>query len=279
MTTNWKKTLLIGLGIFGTIVAAILVVFLVQRPSVQPPVSNPTPTLQPSPTTAPVLVVQPAACSTSFVVACASVPPSESPSTSPSVSPSVSPSPSSPAGSQLSCVVKRMYQDDSRNSAGLYYLTTEITDTNTLQNGQVIVYNVVAGNTGGVAASDTTITDPLSSNLTFMDADSGCTYDSGSRVVTCTVGALAGGSQASRSIRVKIAVAGTQSVANTATVASTNGQHSSCSVTVSATGQEVQPPSTPPSALPSAGVFEVTAGTMGVGVILLLVGALGLLLL
>ncbi len=276
MTTNAKKTLLIGLGVFGTIVAAVLVVFLVRRPVVQPPTSTPTPTPLPTPTTAPVLQVNPATCSLSFTVT-ASVPPSSSPSSSPSESPS--PSPSTTTGANLTCVVKRMYQDDSRNTAGFYFLNNEITDTSTIQSGQAIVYNIVAGNSGGTAASDTTITDPLSTNLTFMDADNGCTYDSASRIVTCTIGALAGGSQASRSIRVKVTAAGTQSVANTATVASTNGQTSSCSVSITATGQVSLPPSSAPSALPTAGVFEVTAGTMGAGVLLLLVGALGLLLL
>jgi uncharacterized repeat protein (TIGR01451 family) len=171
-----------------------------------------------------------------------------------------------------------MYQDDSRNKAGFYYLQNEITNANTVQDGQMIVYNVLARNNGGNSASDTTITDQLTSNLTYVDGDSACTYDNGTRVVTCTVGTLAGSSEAGRSFRVKVSVTGATSVANTAEVSSSNGQRSSCSVEINATTGQVITPSSAPAALPVAGVFEVTAGTLGVGVLLLVAGALGLLL-
>ncbi len=172
-----------------------------------------------------------------------------------------------------------MYLDDSRNRAGFYYIEQEISDTNTLQNGQTILYNVTVKNTGGNSVPDTTITDTLSSNLTYVDGDSGCVYDSATRVVTCTIGTLAASSEAQRTFRVKVNVAGgTTSVANTAEVSSTNGQRDSCSVSIDATGKVVVPPSPVPSALPQAGIFEVTAGTLGVGLLLLIAGALGLLL-
>ncbi|MFH1244121.1 MAG: hypothetical protein V1487_00895 [bacterium] len=181
-------------------------------------------------------------------------------------------------GAQLDCVVKRIFEDDTRNRAGFYYFENEILDTNLLQDGQVVVYNVVTRNTGSQVLSDTTITDKLSSNLTYMDGDSGCTYDSASRVVTCIIGAVAGGSEAQRSFRAKIAVAGTTSIANTAEVSSTNGQRDSCSVKVDATGKIVVPTPEAPTALPEAGVFEVTTGTLGIGLLFLILGTLGLLL-
>lgn len=207
--------------------------------------------------------------------------PSPSPSQSPEVSPSPSPSDTPSPEAALDCVVKRVYEDDSRNSSGTYYLNNEITDTNTIQNDQVVVYNIVMKNSGDGSAPGTSITDKLSSNLTFLDASSGCSYSSESREVTCTVGDLSGGTETSKSIRVKvIASAGTtSSIANTATVSSTNGQKDTCSITISATGEIVQPPSPAPSTLPEAGVFEVTAGTLGAGLLLLILGGLGLLLL
>lgn len=277
-----KKALLIGLGIFVTILIAVGVIFMVRRPTTPVSAPTPVPTVQPSPTVAPVFVVTPAdACSTTLVVACVSPTPtpSASPTPTPSVSPTPTPSPSSPAQASLTCVSKRMYQDDSRNKAGFYYLQNEITNANTVQDGQMIVYNVLSRNNGGNSAPDTTITDQLSSNLTYVDGDSACTYDNGTRVVTCTVGTLAGTSEAGRSFRVKVSVTGTTSVANTADVSSTNGQRSSCSVQINATtGQVITPSPAAPAALPVAGVFEVTAGTLGIGVLLLLAGALGLLL-
>lgn len=171
-----------------------------------------------------------------------------------------------------------MYEDDSRNQAGFYYMEREIVDTNTLQNGQTIVYNVVVKNAGGNNTPDTTITDQLSSYLTYVDGDSGCTYEASTRVVTCTVGTLAENSEAQRSFRARVSASGSISVANTAEVTSTNGQRDSCSIVVDATGLVVAPPSETPTELPVAGVLEITTGTLGIGLLLLILGALGLLL-
>ena len=280
MSTTLKKSLLIGIGIFVLLVVTIGVVYLVRKPTTVTTLPTPTPVSTPveSPVTAPVFVVdQIAACTQTFTVACASATPSISPT--PSSSAAASPSPSDIPSAALKCMSKKMYSDDSRNRAGFYYLENEITDTNTLQNGQVIVYNVNTKNAGGNSAPDTTITDTLSSNLTYVDGDSGCTYDSTSRVVTCTIGTLSPNSEAQRSFRAKVNVAGTTSVANTAEVTSTNGQRDSCSIQISATGQVITSVASPiPTALPVAGVFEVTEGTIGVGVLLLLSGVLGILL-
>ena len=280
MSTTLKKSLLIGIGIFVLLVVTIGVVYLVRKPTTVTTLPTPTPVSTPveSPVTAPVFVVdQIAACTQTFTVACASATPSISPT--PSSSAAASPSPSDIPSAALKCMSKKMYSDDSRNRAGFYYLENEITDTNTLQNGQVIVYNVNTKNAGGNSAPDTTITDTLSSNLTYVDGDSGCTYDSTSRVVTCTIGTLSPNSEAQRSFRAKVNVAGTTSVANTAEVTSTNGQRDSCSIQISATGQVITSVASPiPTALPVAGVFEVTEGTIGVGLLLLIAGGLGLLL-
>lgn len=278
MTTTMKKTLLVSLGIFLTIVLAIGVVYMVRKPAVTLKPS-PTPKASPmeSPVTAPVFeVVANNKCETSFVVACVSPSPSSSTEVSPSPSPTSSPS--TPPSAALKCMAKKMYEDDSRNRAGFYYLEKEITDTNTLSNDQTIVYNVVSKNAGGSTVPDTTITDKLSANLTYVDGDSGCTYDSATRVVTCTIGSLSPNSEAQRSFRAKVNVAGTTSVANTAEVSSTNGQRDTCSVQIDATGKVVSTPTPAPTSLPVAGVFEVTAGTLGVGLLLLLAGAVGLLL-
>ena len=290
MTTNLKKTLLIAGSVFAVMVLAIGVVYMVRRPTVAIPSPKPVA----SAVKAPILQVEPTnVCSTTFVVACASGSPSPSPSgsvspspsssvtpsPSSSVTPSLSPSPSNVAGAQLDCVAKRIYEDDSRNRAGFYYFENEIVDTNLLQDGQVVVYNVVMRNTGGAAVSDTTITDKLSNNLTYLDGDSGCSYESTTRTVTCSVGSLAANSEAQRSFRTRIAVAGTTSIANTAEVSSTNGQRDSCSIQVDATGKVIIPSPTAPAELPEAGVMEVTTGTLGAGLLLLILGGLGLLLL
>lgn len=282
MTTQLKKSLMIGFGLFAVIILAIGIVYLVRKPSTPTITATPKPISSPAQSAipAPVFVVEQASCSQSFIVACPSTPPGVSPSPTVSIAPSPSPSPSTPPSANLDCVAKRMYLDDSRNRAGFYYIEKEIVDTNVLESGQIILYNVIAKNNGGSSVPDTTITDKLSSNLNYIDGDSGCTYDASTRVVTCTVGTLAPSSEAQRTFRVSVNVAGgTTSVANTAEVSSTNGQRDSCSVSIDATGKVAVQPSPVPTALPQAGVFEVTAGTLGVGFLLLLLGGLGLLVL
>lgn len=287
MNVATKKTLLVSLVIFLTIVAAIAVVYLVRKPSSVSTLPTPTPaasiTPVESPITAPVFVVDTTnVCSKTLVVACGSTSPSPSASVSPSPSASApvyaSPSPSNVPSANLKCMSKRIYQDDSRNRAAFYYMESEIVDANTVQNGQIIVYNVTAKNTGGSTVPETTMTDTLSSNLTYLDGDSGCTYDSATRVVTCAIGTLAANSEAQRSFRATVNVSGATSIANTAEIASTNGQRDSCSIRVDANGVIIAQPSPVPTALPVAGVFEVTAGTLGIGLLLLLAGALGILL-
>lgn len=284
-----KKTILIALGIFIAILATVAIVYFVRKPSSVSTLPTPKPTSTAvavaSPVTAPVMVVEPVSvCSKNIIVACGSTSPSPSSSVSPSPSSSSTasptPSPSTPAAAALDCVAKKAYEDDSRNRAAFYYMEKEIANASTITSGQTILYNIVAKNTGGNSVPDTTITDKLSSNLTYVDGDTGCTYDSATRVVTCTIGTLAAGSEAQRSFRATVTAAGNSSIANTAEVSSTNGQRDSCSITMDATGKVVVTvPSPIPTALPVAGVFEVTVGTIGAGVLLLVAGALGLLLL
>lgn len=293
MSTTMKKTLLIGIGIFVVMVVAIGVVYLVRKPTTITKLPSPKPTVIPveSPVPAPILAVEQLdVCAKTFVVACNSPTPSPSPSSSPLSSPTpspspspsaivyASPSPSTPSSANLDCVSKKIFKDDSRNRAGFYYMESEILDANTVQNGQIIVYNVTAKNTGGNSVPDTTITDTLSTNLNYLDGDSGCTYNASTRVVTCGIGTLSANSEAQRSFRTTVSVAGKSSISNTAEVTSTNGQRDSCSVSIDANGVVIVAASPAPTELPVAGVFEVTTGTLGMGLLLLILGGLGLLL-
>lgn len=286
MNPQLKKSILIGVGIFAFLLLTIGVVYFLRKPAPPTTVARPSPTTtaqvpMESPQVAEIFAVEQLhACTKTFTVSCASNPPSAPPSDSPSIPPSIPPSvpPSTPPEAALQCVYKKMYEDDPRNQSGFYYLEREITNTNTVQNGQIVVFNIMTKNSGGNSAPDTTITDKLSANLTYLDGDTGCTYDDSTRVVTCIIGTLSQSSEAQRSFRASVSVAGTTSVANTAEVFSSNGQRDSCSVQIDATGNVVVQESPAPTALPVAGVFEVTVGTVGVGLILLLLGALGLLL-
>ena len=296
-----KKTILISLGIFAAILATVAIVYFVRKPSPVATLPTPKPAASmiaspiPSAVAAPILAIeQPSVCSKNIIVACISPTPTPSgsptptpsasptptPSGSPTLTPSPSPSPSIPAAAALDCVAKKAYEDDSRNRSAFYYMEKEIANAGTITSGQTILYNIIAKNSGGNSVPDATITDKLSSNLTYVDGDTGCAYDSATRVVTCALGTLAASSEAQRSFRATVNAAGNTSIANTAEVSSTNGQRDSCSITMDSTGKVVvNVPSPVPTELPVAGVFEVTVGTIGAGVLLLVAGALGLLLL
>lgn len=279
MTTSKKKVLLITTSIFLTIIFALTIAYYIRLPQTKSP--SPSPKLVSIPSAVPIDVMQvdPATslCQTTFNIPCGSTSPSPSGSISPSPSPSASPS--IPPSSQLDCVEKAVYANDSRNRSGFYYLENRIADASTLESGTTIVYNIKVRNVGALSVPEVKITDALSSNLTFLDADSDCTYDSTTRVVTCTIGNLAASSQAQRTLRATINTQSNTSIANSADVYSTNGQREVCSVQLSATGKVLAPsPSPLPSALPQAGVFEVTVGTLGVGILLLILGGVGLLL-
>ncbi|MEI6690253.1 MAG: hypothetical protein WCL07_00725 [bacterium] len=273
-----KKIIFISLAVFAAIVSAVAVVYFVRGTTSAPtpsPTNKPIPTIAASPTVAPIMQVVPVTnvCKLTFNIPCGSSTPT----------PSVSPSPSAVVGANLDCLYKRVYEDDSRNRAGFYYVEKQVTDTSSLKDGQSIVYSIAAKNQGGASASDVVISDVLSSSLTYVDSDKDCTYAASSRKVTCTIGTLAGGVETSRSIRVKIGISSSTSIENTAEVFSTNGQRDTCSVKVDASGKVITSVETKVSTvttkLPTAGVFEVTVGTLGAGVVLLLLGALGLLVL
>ncbi|GEM_PF-3618850 len=289
MTQQFKKTIVVSLVIFGVIAAVILVFFQVKKQTevLPSPTPRPTQSVDASPATPGVFEVgSQDACVTTFTVTTqtsASPSPSLSPSPSPSLSPS--PSPSAPPGAELDCVVKRAYKDETTNTAGNYSLSREIVDTNTVLVGDRIVFNIVAGNHGGLAASDVvTVTDTLGTAVEFVDSESSCSYTASNRKVSCTLGAIAGGAEKAVSFRVSVVSAGSKAVANTATVSSTNGQTDSCTIAISSTGIVQSPtpnpsPSSPPEELPTAGIMSFTTGTIGAGILLLLLGALGLLML
>lgn len=129
------------------------------------------------------------------------------------------------AASVLTCEQKTAYKDDGRNTAGNYYLTAEnrLTATDPLTAGQTIVYAISYKNTGSASVASSTITDILDSKLTFVDSDSGCSYSSVNRTVTCAIGEVVAGANSQVAIRAKVngdATPGT--ISNTATVTGSN---------------------------------------------------------
>jgi uncharacterized repeat protein (TIGR01451 family) len=83
--------------------------------------------------------------------------------------------------------------------------------------GTSYTYDIKATNTGIVPAENVTITDVVPSNVDFVSASAPCTYDTGTRTVTCNVGTLAPGGDASVTITVMPLTPG-EDIVNTAVV-------------------------------------------------------------
>jgi len=85
--------------------------------------------------------------------------------------------------------------------------------------GDNVTYTLVVTNNGPSTATGVSISDPLPSGVTFVSADSGCTFASGT--ITCTIGTLAKSATATKHFVVKVADATTGTVHNVATVSGT----------------------------------------------------------
>ena len=75
--------------------------------------------------------------------------------------------------------------------------------------GANVTYTLTARNSGPAAATGVSISDTLPASVTFVSASSGCANNAGT--VTCTVGGLASGASATRTIVVKTSQPGTLS--------------------------------------------------------------------
>ena len=81
---------------------------------------------------------------------------------------------------------------------------------------QNITYKLEVENDGPKNATCVSVTDTLPASVTFVSASAGCTYNSSSHTVTCSIGNLADDKEVTRTITVQTTAAGT--ITNTATV-------------------------------------------------------------
>ncbi|HYC62215.1 MAG TPA: C25 family cysteine peptidase [Thermoanaerobaculia bacterium] len=88
-----------------------------------------------------------------------------------------------------------------------------------------LIYNLRVQNNGPATATNVTATDPLPANLTFVSAITSkgtCSYNNGTRTISCPVGTLTNGQVAAITVRVTVdASASALTLTNTATVAAT----------------------------------------------------------
>src|SRR5262249_6737189 len=98
--------------------------------------------------------------------------------------------------------------------------------------GQQFTYTLSAHNGGPSDATGVAVTDTLPTGVTFVSASTGCANASGT--VTCTVGSLANGANATATI-VVTAPSTTGTITNTATVAGQQTDPNTANNTASAT--------------------------------------------
>jgi uncharacterized repeat protein (TIGR01451 family) len=125
------------------------------------------------------------------------------------------------------------------NAAGTYTATYQaivsadlrITKTGS-KNGTTATWALSVTNLGSSAAQNVVVTDTLDSRLTYVSAP-GCTYNTSTRAVTCSVATLANGANISFTITTTITGGGGGWITNTAQVSSSTSDPSSANNTAS----------------------------------------------
>lgn len=161
----------------------------------------------------------------------------------------------------LTCTSKIAWQDDAKNLPSNYYLTTRIAPGSNVTPGQKFVYSLGYKNTGNAVINSASFTDTLPSQVSFLDADKGCTYDSSTRTVTCTLGNVAVGGMSQKAVRVRVsssAVAG--SFTNKAVLQASSVANSDCQISLNIQSSESTP--TPaPDVTPTASATPAPTAT------------------
>ncbi len=156
----------------------------------------------------------------------------------------------------LTCTSKIAWQDDAKNLPSNYYLTTKIAPGSNVTPGQKFVYSLGYKNTGNAVVNSASFTDTLPSQVSFLDADKGCTYNSGTRTVTCTLGDVAVGGASQKAVRVQISdSAAAGSFTNKAVLQASSVADSNCQISLNVQSSESTPTPTPtpgPDATPTA---------------------------
>lgn len=98
-------------------------------------------------------------------------------------------------------------------------------NANPVRTGDSLVYNLRVTNNGPATATNVSVSDPLPNNLTYVSAVTSkgtCSYNAGTRTVTCAVGTLTNGQVASITVRTTVdASAASLTLNNTASVTAT----------------------------------------------------------
>lgn len=102
-------------------------------------------------------------------------------------------------------VATKVYEDDSRNSEGEYFITKE---TSKVSRDQVVIYTMEVENTGEGSSSNMEISSTLTGQnqnfLNFVDTEDRCKFDYPTKKVSCKISYLAGGGEEKLKFRVKI---------------------------------------------------------------------------
>lgn len=148
----------------------------------------------------------------------------------------------------ITCKKKESHRNDSRNTAGHYYVDTAslIKEGDTVSKGEIIVFGIHPSPQNVTKA--VTYTDVLPQSLTYMDNDAGCQYNAGMRTLTCNdINTNSG-----KYFRAKIADNASGTITNTAKVKAGDDPESTCSATLKVASTPSTSPSPSPSVTPTA---------------------------
>jgi uncharacterized repeat protein (TIGR01451 family) len=119
--------------------------------------------------------------------------------------------------------------------------------------GAHLVYSAKVSNAGPDGATGVLLTDHLPASVSFLSASAGCVFDDGSDTVTCDMGSIGSGANASVSITVQAGTAGTTNntvaISSNATDGNPANDHATVSTDVnSVPGADLNVTATPTSA-------------------------------
>lgn len=145
-------------------------------------------------------------------------------SSKPSASPSPTPNPNA-----VVCTTKQAYKNDSANKAGSYSLVAanKLNPGAKVGPGIMFVYAIYPGPAN--VNKNITITDTLPAQVSYVDGEKSCTFDTATRKVTCKLT-----STTHAAFRVKVNAGVTANISNLATVEGQGDDKSICAAYVAA---------------------------------------------
>ena len=141
------------------------------------------------------------------------------------------------AGASGDFYLNRSFSADSPTTANLSVTVSYVPAMVT--NGSLLTYTLTVRNSGPAAAVNVSVNQTLPAGVSYISADSGCSYGNGT--VVCALGNLAAAAQTSRDVRVRVGTASALTSQVQVTSATTDGDSANNIVTAVINGSAAVP--------------------------------------